>query len=137
MCLSAVGVEVERSKVLPLPGFPIPSAGVDHAQCHVGRRIARLQFERTGAGDYALIHTEERDYLLHERMKTLESRLDPKYFARVHRSAIVNLREVTSYTSVRRGDCELVLRSGDVVRLTRTRRTRVVERLSALGVETT
>ena len=73
----------------------------------------------------------------HERMKTLESRLDPKYFARVHRSAIVNLREVTSYTSVRHGDCELVLRSGDVVRLTRTRRTRVVERLSALGVETT
>jgi len=136
LVVGAIAVEVRA--VPPHPGEPGYVTTLEIKERKSMHRVATADVEWIeGAGDYALIHTEERDYLLHERMKTLESRLDPKYFARVHRSAIVNLREVTSYTSVRHGDCELVLRSGDVVRLTRTRRARVVERLSALGVETT
>jgi len=40
---------------------------------------------------YACLHVGEKQYLLRESIKSLESKLDPKKFVRVHRSAIVNV----------------------------------------------
>ena len=85
------------------------------------------------AGDYARVRTAQREYLLQRRMNALESELDPRFFARVHRSAIVNLREVGSYSAARHGDVDLTLRSGNTVRLTRTRRKKVMARMKELG----
>lgn len=45
-------------------------------------------------GDYVSLHVGERSYLLKETMNTLQSRLDPARFHRVHRSAIVNLSRI-------------------------------------------
>ena len=48
-------------------------------------------------GPYIEIHTVGgRTHLIRERMKTLEARLDPNQFCRIHRSTIVNLGEVMS-----------------------------------------
>jgi len=48
-------------------------------------------------GPYIEIHTvDERTHLIRERMKTLDARLDPNQFCRIHRSTIVNLGEVES-----------------------------------------
>ena len=61
-------------------------------------------------------------HLLRETLTELAQRLDPARFFRVHRSAIVNLERVREIHPLFRGDCELVLRDGTRVRLSRTRR---------------
>jgi two-component system, LytTR family, response regulator len=42
-------------------------------------------------GDYAGLHVKGRTHMLRESMAVLETRLDPRKFARIHRSAIVRL----------------------------------------------
>lgn len=51
-----------------------------------------LYFE--GYGDYIKVHTENKMYIIHNRMKNLEDLLPPKKFARVHRSFIVQLDKI-------------------------------------------
>jgi two-component system, LytTR family, response regulator len=46
------------------------------------------------AGDYSELHTRNATHLLRETMNSLEERLDPSRFARIHRSRIVNLARV-------------------------------------------
>lgn len=48
-------------------------------------RVVRFQAER----DYVRIHTENRSYLHHESLASLEAWLDPAAFIRLHRSSIV------------------------------------------------
>ncbi|HEV7321291.1 MAG TPA: LytTR family DNA-binding domain-containing protein [Ensifer sp.] len=48
-------------------------------------RVVRFQAER----DYVRIHVEGRSYLHHESLTSLERRLDPAEFLRLHRSSIV------------------------------------------------
>ncbi|MCK3777174.1 LytTR family DNA-binding domain-containing protein [Ensifer sesbaniae] len=48
-------------------------------------RVVRFQAER----DYVRIHIEGRSYLHHESLASLERRLDPAEFLRLHRSSIV------------------------------------------------
>jgi two-component system LytT family response regulator len=48
-------------------------------------------------GDFARVHTADRNYLVSRSLKDLESRLDPAQFIRIHRSAMVSsshIREV-------------------------------------------
>ncbi len=45
-------------------------------------------------GDYARLHLAKRTYLIRERMNTLEAKLDPERFLRIHRSTIVNLEHI-------------------------------------------
>jgi two-component system LytT family response regulator len=70
---------------------------------------------------YARLHVGGRAYLLRERMHVLEARLDPRRFARVHRSAIVNLSRVTGIRHSRRGEHFIELAGGQRVRASRSR----------------
>jgi two-component system LytT family response regulator len=79
---------------------------------------------------YATLHVGPREHLLRETLNELEQRLDPERFFRVHRSAIVNLERVREIHPLFRGDCELVLRDGTRVRLSRTRRREFTRRFA-------
>ena len=69
---------------------------------------------------YARVHTTHGRYLQRLALSSLETRLDPRQFVRVHRAAIVNLDEVRE---IRAGvTLELVLSDGTVVGASRTRR---------------
>lgn len=46
------------------------------------------------ADDYVMIHTEEGRYLKEKTMKYFETHLDPKQFVRIHRSFLLNIREL-------------------------------------------
>lgn len=72
------------------------------------------------AGDYMCVHAAERTYVLRGTMKHLEQVLDPVTFVRVHRSAIVNCRRVTSMRPHRNG--EYFLQLGDAVELKLSRK---------------
>ena len=43
---------------------------------------------------YTVVQTPENEFLIKTPIKTLENRLDPKKFWRVHRSAIVNIERI-------------------------------------------
>lgn len=59
---------------------------------------------------------------MEKSLKRLEERLDPARFARIHRSAIVNLDRVTDLHSRDGRDYELRLEDGTRLRLSRTHR---------------
>jgi len=68
---------------------------------------------------YARIHAGARRPLVRRSLHSLAAELEPAGFARVHRSAIVNLEHVREIRSGPTGDHEVVLRSGIVTRLSR------------------
>ncbi|MET0225867.1 MAG: LytTR family DNA-binding domain-containing protein, partial [Dokdonella sp.] len=65
------------------------------------------------------LHVAQRAYELRETMATLEARLDPRHFARVHRSAIVNLRRVKAIHPWFNGYHVVVMDSGQELRMSR------------------
>lgn len=70
-------------------------------------------------GNYVELHIDGR-YLLHRvTLRELEQSLSPRRFARVHRSAMVNLTEVTALNPVAHGDFMVVLRDGTELRMSR------------------
>lgn len=70
---------------------------------------------------YARLHIRGRSFLYRERMHVLESRLNPRHFARVHRSAIVNLDRVREIVHDNRGEHVIVLSTGARVKTSHQR----------------
>ena len=87
------------------------------------------------AADYYItLHCGGVSHLLRETMDQIERQLDPQTFARVHRSAIVNLSRVREIHPLFRGDCELRLADGTTVRLSRNRRREFEARFAQIGL---
>lgn len=80
--------------------------------------------------NYVRICTANESHLLRETMTSMERRLDPKQFVRVHRCAIVNLSYVRELGSKTRGECIVHLENGHSVPLSRSYRARIGELLN-------
>ena len=74
------------------------------------------------SGPYAELHSNGRRHLIREAMQTLEERLDPNRFMRIHRSMIVRLDLVEALHRGTGGDYEVQLKGGTRVRVSRSRR---------------
>jgi len=74
------------------------------------------------SGPYAELHSNGRRHLIREAMQTLEERLDPNRFMRVHRSMIVRLDLVEALHRGTGGDYEVQLKGGARVKVSRSRR---------------
>jgi two-component system LytT family response regulator len=72
------------------------------------------------AENYVELHAGDAVHLLAVAIGALERSLDPAQFVRVHRSAIVRIDRVRELRSLGRGEYELVLATGHVVRSSRT-----------------
>lgn len=81
---------------------------------------------------YAAVHARRGRHLIRESLASLEQRLDGTRFARVHRSAIVNIDRVREVRA-EAGETLLVLRDGTRVPVSRRRRARVLELLRRPG----
>jgi two-component system LytT family response regulator len=71
------------------------------------------------AANYVRFHARGKVYLLRATMAQLEEELDPRRFARIHRSTIVNLDRVREIRPEWHGDYDVLLTTGDVLRLGR------------------
>jgi two-component system LytT family response regulator len=87
------------------------------------------------SGPYAELHVGDRRYVIREAMQTLEERLDPERFMRIHRSVIVRLDTVVLLLRSDGRDWEVQLRSGARLRVSRTRRDALERRLGILQSE--
>jgi two-component system LytT family response regulator len=78
---------------------------------------------------YSRIHATTRQTLVRLSMRALADSLDPGRFVRVHRSAIVNIACVREVEPLASGDQRLVLSDGTDLRVSRTYRSELDERL--------
>ena len=85
-----------------------------------------------GADYYAKLHVRSAVYMLRETLSSLEQRLDPRKFLRVHRSAIVNLTRVRLVEASVRGEGVAVLVDGTRLKVTRAKRDELERRLEQL-----
>lgn len=76
------------------------------------------------------LHAGRAVHVLREPLTTLESRLDPARFARIHRSALVNLERVAEIQPWFSGDGMVLLRTGERLRVSRGYRAQFEARLS-------
>ena len=73
------------------------------------------------------IHVGTTLYLLHETTSAIASRLDPKKFLRIHRSAIVNIERIKELHPWFNGDYAVILRDGTQLTLSSSYRDRLKE----------
>jgi two-component system LytT family response regulator len=82
------------------------------------------------ADNYVRLHIGGQAHLVRGRIATLEERLDPALFVRIHRSTIINLDSVCELKPWSSGEMIVVLRDGAKVKLSRTYRDRLQKRLN-------
>jgi two-component system LytT family response regulator len=138
--LALEGVDRARAQLLAMlreselgPRPPVPKPGTAASTKYLERiavemhgqvkpiPVAQIDYI-SAAGPYAELHVGDRRYVIREAMQTLEDRLDPNQFMRVHRSVIVRLDLVEALHRGGGGDYELQMKGGARLRVSRSRR---------------
>lgn len=79
--------------------------------------------------NYVHVHTVSRTYLLRRTLQDLLSQLGDQLFVRIHKSTAVNLGSIGSLTPLFKGDYEIHLRNGRILRLSRRYREALFARM--------
>ena len=85
------------------------------------------------SGPYAELYVGEKRYVIRERMQTLEERLDPAKFFRIHRSAIVRLDLIETLIRNPGGDYGVQLKGGVKLKVSRNRFEELAARMGVTG----
>ena len=83
------------------------------------------------AGDYAELHNRGRTHLVRESMRSLDERLDPAKFLRIHRSRIVRIDCIQELQPIENREYRVKLSDGSEHRSSRTYADRLEEWLSS------
>jgi two-component system LytT family response regulator len=81
------------------------------------------------AGNYVRLHVGAESHLLRETMNSIETRLNPEIFFRIHRSRIVNIERIKELQPWFNGEYVVILRNGTKLTLSRGYREKLQERL--------
>ena len=81
------------------------------------------------SGPYAELYVGDKRHLIRESMQSLEERLDPADFLRIHRSVIVRIALVDTLLKSPGGDYEVQLKGGRRLRVSRSRREELERRM--------
>ncbi|HMI57771.1 MAG TPA: LytTR family DNA-binding domain-containing protein, partial [Gemmatimonadaceae bacterium] len=116
-------------KPMPLPGALPSTTYLERIAVEMHGQVKPIPVSQidyiSAAGPYAELHVGDRRYVIREAMQTLEDRLDPNRFMRVHRSVIVRLDLVEALHRGGGGDYELQMKGGVKLRVSRSRRSRL------------
>ena len=93
------------------------------------KSAGRISFLKTdevdwieAAGNYVRLHAARESHMLRETMSTIEAKLDPSKFVRIHRGAVVNLERIKTLQPLFHGDHQVTLRDGSRLTLSRSYR---------------
>ncbi len=84
------------------------------------------------AGNYVRLHLGQEAHLFRETMNRMEGRLDPRRFARIHRSRIVNTERIKELQPWFNGEHVVILRDGTRLTLSRGYKDRLQEQIGKL-----
>jgi two-component system LytT family response regulator len=100
----------------------------------VVKSVGRVFFLKTGeidwieaSGNYLKLHVGRDSHLIRETMNSIEAKLDPSQFMRIHRSTIVNIDRIKELHPMFSGDYSVILRDGSELALSRNYRERFLE----------
>ena len=97
-------------------------------------RIAFLRVEEIdwieAADNYVRVHAGKEAHLIRETLQSMEKRLDPTRFLRIHRSSLVNLERIRELRPVFHGDYLVRLTDGTELTLSRSYRDKLLDPLS-------
>lgn len=98
-----------------------------------GGRIVFLRVDEIdwveAADNYVRIHAGRESHLIRETLQSLEGRLNPDKFLRIHRSTLVNLDRIRELQPIFHGDYLVKLNDGTELTLSRNYRERLLEPL--------
>lgn len=83
-------------------------------------------------GNYLKVHAGRESHLIRGTMQSLETKLNPEKFVRVHRSVIVNVEKIKEIYPRSNGDQDLVLQNGEQLMLSRNYRDKFFDLLGEL-----
>ncbi|HKU77553.1 MAG TPA: LytTR family DNA-binding domain-containing protein, partial [Pyrinomonadaceae bacterium] len=83
-------------------------------------------------GNYVKVHAGRESHMIRGTMQSLETKLDPEKFVRVHRSVMVNVEKIKEIHPRSNGDQDLLLQNGQQVVLSRNYRERFFALLGEL-----
>lgn len=141
---SALARAKARHRELGLREFGRSALHMLSARAQAGRFLDRLVVKGSGttrflrvaeidwieaAGVYVNLHFGGKDMLYRSALNELCRRLNPMQFVRLHRSSIVNIESVLEVHPISHGEFELVLKGGHRLRVSRTYRAKLEERL--------
>jgi two-component system LytT family response regulator len=115
-------------------GAQSPSKWVDRLVIRKDQRtyllpLATVQWIES-AGNYVVLHAGKDRHELRETLVSLESRLDPGQFVRIHRRTIVALEAIKELQPWFGGDQILILKDGTRLRVSRSYREHFAQRLA-------
>ena len=112
---------------------PASQARTDRLVVKSGGRLYFLRADEIdwieAAGNYVRLHVGAEGHLLRETMNSIESRLNPEIFFRIHRSHIVNIERIKELQPWFNGEYVVILRNGARLTLSRGYREKLQERL--------
>jgi two-component system LytT family response regulator len=109
------------------------ASGAEHLLVRAGRRdvmISARDVDWIQADDYcAVLHIGGRRQIVRATLASLEEQLDPAAFARIHRSAVINLRRVRELRRRPAGGLTVILVDGTRLTVSRSHRAQLMEKL--------
>jgi two-component system, LytTR family, response regulator len=81
------------------------------------------------AANYVEVHVRDKTYLVRSTVSNLEQKLDPRRFARIHRSTIVNVDRISEIRSDAHGDYHVTIAGGTVLKMTRNYSERLLSKV--------
>lgn len=102
----------------------------DFIYVNVDRRLVKVNIPSIylieAKGDYINIKTEEKNYIVHSTLKKIEDKLPSDFFFKVHRSFIINIKEIIDIED------NTVLIKKDVVPVSRSNKSELMKKLNLL-----
>ncbi len=97
---------------------------------NIDRRLIKIDIPSIylieAKGDYILIKTEDKNYMVHSTLKKIEEKLPITLFLKVHRSYIINVKKIIDIED------NSVLINRDVIPVSRSNRPELMQRLNLL-----
>ena len=117
------GVSLIPNAIAPISQIPTVSDHVDFLLFQTAKKIEKVHTDSilyvSSATPYVEFFTAEKKYLQQGSLKSYSEKLDPSVFARIHKSTLVNVSKVDSINSRGNGDYDVLLSTGQQLRLSR------------------
>ena len=127
---------IERRTIALLNQLETNANYVDRLVIKSGGRVLFLATSAVdwieAEGKYVRLHVGNESHLLREGISSLEARLNPKQFLRIHRSTIVNMDRIKQLDSWFNGEYRVLLRDGTLLVLSRGFKHKLTELFGSL-----
>lgn len=109
---------------------PVPDEATDDLYVSIDRRLVKIDIPSINIiqakGDYILLKTANKNYVVHSTLKKIEDKLPQDDFLKVHRSYIINTKKIIDIED------SSVLIGKDVIPVSRTNKNELYRRLNCL-----